>query len=92
MIIDCAVYQDGKRRPGELALHQAYEAAAGENAFVWIGLYEPDAEEFESVRREFNLHELAVEDAIKAHQRPKLEVYDDSLFVVLKTARYLEAE
>jgi magnesium transporter len=54
---------------------------------VWIGLYEPTELEFESVRREFVLHELAVEDAITAHQRPKLEVYDDSLFVVLKTAR-----
>ena len=92
MIIDCAVYQDGRRRPGALALDEAYEAASADNAFVWIGLYEPDAAEFESVRREFNLHELAVEDAIHAHQRPKLEVYDDTLFVVLKTARYLEAE
>jgi magnesium transporter len=66
MIIDCAVYQDGKRRPGELALHEAYEAATGENTLVWIGLYEPDEAEFDSVRREFNLHELAVEDAIHA--------------------------
>jgi magnesium transporter len=92
MIIDCAVYEDGKRRPGELALEEAYEAAFAENAFVWIGLYEPDEAEFDSVRREFNLHELAVEDAIIAHERPKLEVYDDSLFVVLKTARYIEAD
>jgi magnesium transporter len=92
MIIDCAVYQEGQRRPGELALADAFEAAGDDNAFVWIGLYEPDEEEFDSVRREFNLHELAAEDAIKAHQRPKLEIYDDSLFVVLKTSRYLEAE
>jgi magnesium transporter len=91
MIIDCAVYQEGRRRPGELALADAFEAAGDDNAFVWIGLYEPDEREFDSVAREFNLHELAVEDAIKAHQRPKLEVYDDTLFVVLKTARYLEA-
>jgi magnesium transporter len=90
MIIDCAVYQDGKRRPGELALDDAYEAGHEEDAFVWIGLYEPDEAEFDSVRREFNLHELAVEDAITAHQRPKLEVYDDTVFVVLKTARYIE--
>jgi magnesium transporter len=92
MIIDCAVYQDGKRQPGELALHEAYEAACKDNAFVWIGLYEPDEAEFDSVRREFNLHELAVEDAITAHERPKLEVYDDTLFVVLKTARYVDAD
>ena len=89
MIVDCAVYQDGLRQPGSLALHEAYEAASADNAFVWIGLYEPDEAEFESVRREFSLHELAVEDAIHAHQRPKLEVYDDTLFVVLKTARYV---
>ena len=92
MIIDCAVYQDGKRRPGEVALHEAYEAGSADNAFVWIGLYEPDEAEFDSVRREFNLHELAVEDAIHAHQRPKLEVYDDTLFVVLKTARYVDTD
>ena len=92
MIIDCAVYQDGKRRPGEVALHEAYEAGSADNAFVWIGLYEPDEAEFDSVRREFNLHELAVEDAIHAHQRPKLEVYDDTLFVVLKPARYIDSE
>jgi magnesium transporter len=92
MIIDCAVYQNGKRRPGELALDEAYEAGCQEDAFVWIGLYEPDEAEFESVRREFNLHELAVEDAIHAHQRPKLEVYDDTLFVVLKTSRYIQTD
>jgi magnesium transporter len=92
VIIDCAVYHDGKRRPGELTIEEAYDAGRQPDAFVWIGLYEPTPEEFETVRRQFSLHELAVEDAIQAHQRPKLEVYDDSLFVVLKTARYLEAE
>jgi magnesium transporter len=87
MIVDCAVYQDGRRRPGELPLDHACEASHGTNAFVWIGLYEPSEEEFDAVRREFDLHELAVEDAIKAHQRPKLEVYGDTLLVVLKPAR-----
>jgi magnesium transporter len=94
MIVDCAVYEDGKRRAGDLDLHEAYEAGCHHNGggdharFVWIGLREPTPEEFDSVRREFHLHELAVEDAIKAHQRPKIEVYDDTLFVVLKTAHY----
>jgi magnesium transporter len=59
---------------------------------VWIGLVEPTEEEFDSVKREFDLHELAVEDAIKAHQRPKLEIYGDTIFVVLKTARYVDSE
>jgi magnesium transporter len=92
MIVDCAVYVDGKRRDGELPLDQAHEAASGENAFVWIGLHEPSSEEFEAVAAEFGLHSLAVEDAITAHQRPKLETYDDILFMVLKPARYVDHE
>ena len=59
---------------------------------MWLGLYEPTADELDSVRREFGLHELAVEDALNAHQRPKLEVYDETLFVVLKPARYIDSE
>jgi magnesium transporter len=92
MIIDCAVYENGRRRDGSLPLERAHEAVRGSDAFVWIGLYEPTEEEFDSVRREFDLHELAVEDAIKAHQRPKLEVYGDCVFIVLKTARYVDSE
>jgi magnesium transporter len=93
MIVDCAVYEDGERQAGDLKLHEAYEAGChrngdGHSRFVWIGLKQPTEEEFDSVAREFHLHELAVEDAIKAHQRPKIEVYDETLFVVLKTARY----
>ncbi len=59
--------------------------------FVWLGLHEPDGEELERVATAFGLHELAVEDARHAHQRPKLEDYDDSFFIVLRTARYLDA-
>jgi magnesium transporter len=92
MIVDCALYEAGRRRPGELPIPHACEESRKDDAFVWIGLYEPTEEEFESVRREFELHELAVEDAINAHQRPKLEVYGDSLFVVLKPATYRHAE
>ena len=88
MIVDCAVYTQGRRREGPLPLEQALEAADEPDSFVWIGLHEPSHDEFEAVREEFGLHELAVEDAISAHQRPKLEVYDGDLFVVLKTARY----
>jgi magnesium transporter len=89
MIVDCAVYEDGRRREGSVPLEKAYDACRAEDgAFVWIGLHEPSEEEFDSVAREFELHELAVEDAIKAHQRPKLEIYGETLFMVLKTARY----
>jgi magnesium transporter len=92
VIVDCAIYERGHRLEGALPLAKAFEASRRDDAFVWIGLYEPTEEEFDSVRSEFALHELAVEDAIKAHQRPKLEVYGDSLFLVLKTARYLDSE
>jgi magnesium transporter len=91
VIVDCGLYERGTRRPGKLSLAGAAAACRAPDAFVWLGLYEPTAEEFDTVRREFGLHELAVEDAIKAHQRPKLEVYGESLFVVLKTARYIDA-
>jgi magnesium transporter len=92
MIVDCAVYRDGRRRGGAAPLREAALACSLEDHFVWIGLHEPTPEEFDSVTREFDLHELAVEDAIKAHQRPKLEEYGDSLFVVLKTVRYVPEE
>jgi magnesium transporter len=92
MIVDCAVYEDGRRRDGAPPVHEAMEACREPGAFTWIGLYEPTEDEFDSIRREFDLHELAVEDAIHAHQRPKLEVYGDMVFIVLKTARYVDPE
>jgi magnesium transporter len=92
VIIDCAIYEEGQRRDGHVDLEHAYDVRHQPGKFVWIGLYEPTAEEFDSLTREFNLHPLAVEDAIHAHQRPKLEVYDDMLFLVLKTARYVDPE
>jgi magnesium transporter len=89
VIVDCAIYQNGQRvsAPADLsdALDQA--RAMGE-AFVWIGLYEPTEKEFDLVSAEFGLHPLAVEDALRAHQRPKLEVYDGALFLVLKPVEY----
>jgi len=90
-IVDCAVYEDGCRRAGELPLTEAGEAARCDDAFVWIGVFEPTEDEFDSVRREFDLHELAVEDAINAHQRPKVELYGNTLLMVLKTVRYIDA-
>ena len=90
MIVDCAIYEEGQRRDGRVDLEHAYDVRHEPGKFVWIGLYEPTEEEFASLRREFNLHELAVEDAIHAHQRPKLEVYEHMVFLVLKTARYVD--
>jgi magnesium transporter len=92
VIIDCAIYDNGVRRPGDQPIEGALSAATEPDSFAWIGLFEPTADEFAAVRDEFDLHELAVEDAMKAHQRPKLEIYDDTIFVVLKSARYKDLE
>ena len=89
MIVDCALYRDGVRDGDELPLERAFAACQGSDAFAWIGLHEPTEEEFEAVAREFELHELAVEDAINAHQRPNSSSFGRSLFVVLKTACYV---
>ncbi|MFF7182358.1 CorA family divalent cation transporter [Streptomyces sp. NPDC008121] len=89
MIVDSALYKGGARAVGPSDLSDALaEARATGDAFLWVGLHEPTAREFDHVTAEFALHPLAVEDALKAHQRPKLEVYDDSLFVVLKPVLY----
>jgi magnesium transporter len=94
MIVDCAIYEDGERRAGDLEVSEAARAAGDERspAFAWLGVHEPTPEEFDAVAREFDLHELAVEDAVEAHERPKLEVYGETLFVVLKTVRYIDSE
>ncbi|MEU2715252.1 magnesium/cobalt transporter CorA [Streptomyces sp. NPDC007205] len=88
MIMDCAIYRHGLRTEGPEDLSDALAEARAAEGFVWIGLYEPSEREFDLVTQEFGLHPLAVEDALNAHQRPKLEVYDDSLFMVLKPVVY----
>jgi magnesium transporter len=90
MIVDSAIYVDGKRTAEPYSLRETYEACRQRRGLAWIGLYRPAEEEFASVAKEFGLHELAVEDAIEAHQRPKLERYGDTLFVVLRAARYID--
>ena len=94
-MVDCGVYVDGKRLPGKYthaaALNKVRELEQeGKDAFVWIGLHEPDEHQMQAVADVFCLHELAVEDAVHAHQRPKLERYDKTLFLVLKTVNYVE--
>ncbi len=90
MIVNCAVYDRGCRREGDLPLQQAGEAARGPDTFVWLGVAEPSAEEFHAIAAEFDLHELAVEDAIKAHQLPKVEMYGETMLVVVKTTHYVD--
>lgn len=90
MIVDSAIYVDGRRAVEPASLQETYEACREQQGLAWIGLYEPTEEELSSVAEAFELHPLAVEDAIKAHQRPKLERYAETLFVVLRSARYID--
>ncbi|MGW7099532.1 magnesium/cobalt transporter CorA [Streptomyces sp. NPDC054838] len=92
-VVNCVVYRDGVRQDGcanaEEALRRVRKHGDG---FVWIGLHEPPQEELAGLAELFGLHPLAVEDAVNAHQRPKVERYDDTLFAVFKTVRYVEHE
>jgi magnesium transporter len=92
VIVDCAVYGEGHRLERHRGIAGVRAEAATARGFAWVGLVEPTAQEFDAVRREFDLHEVAVEDAVSAHQRPKLEIYGDTLFLVIKTVRYLGPE
>ncbi|MBO8201645.1 magnesium/cobalt transporter CorA [Streptomyces smyrnaeus] len=91
VIVDCVLYRRGRRteRPQDFSA-ALREARSSADTFLWIGLYEPTEAEFDQVTRDFGLHPLAVEDSLHAHQRPKLEVYADSLFLVLKPVAYDE--
>ena len=91
MLVNNAVYVDGRRSAEPRNLEETYEVLRDRRGMAWIGLYRPDVAEIRSLAREFDLHELAVEDAVSAHQRPKLERYGTTLFTVLRPARYLDA-
>jgi len=92
MIVDCAHYMDGHRRDADPVSLEEAAARRDEGGFVWLGLFEPSEAEMAQVRHLFGVHELAVEDALNAHQRPKIEIYDKDLrLVVLRTARYDDA-
>jgi magnesium transporter len=89
-LVDNAVYVDGRRTANPASLEETYQLLRERKAMAWIGLYRPDVDELRSVAREFELHGLAVDNAIAAHQRPKLERYGHTLFAVLRPARYLD--
>jgi magnesium transporter len=107
-LVDCGVYVDGERLPGKFTCAEACskvheielksradqegQEEQERQAFVWVGLHEPDEDQMQDVADVFGLHPLAVEDAVHAHQRPKLERYDDTLFLVLKTVNYVPHE
>ena len=93
MIVDCAHYKDGSRQnDGPLPVDEAVRRCHEEDGFVWIGLHDPDDDELLDVAKRFELPGLAVEDAMQAHQRPKLEDYPNGYFLVLHTARYLDEQ
>jgi magnesium transporter len=92
MIVDQALYRDGAREAVDLddgSLDRLRAERSG-HAFIWVGLHEPDLEEMNRVAQMFGLHHLAVEDALTGHQRPKVEPYDDMLFLVIKTLWYVD--
>ncbi|OBH00272.1 MULTISPECIES: magnesium/cobalt transporter CorA [unclassified Mycobacterium] len=96
-LVDCAVYAEGHRLPGTYSYATALDKVRqiemlGHEAFVWVGLREPDQAEMQEVAEVFGIHPLAVEDAVCAHQRPKLERFDETLFLVLKTVAYVPHE
>ncbi|HET8959962.1 magnesium/cobalt transporter CorA [Nocardioides sp.] len=94
MIVDNALYREGVRVPVDCEISDlsAVRERCGPEDFVWVGLHEPEQSELDAVAEVFDLHTLAVEDAVKAHQRPKLERYGDSLFLILKTLWYVDEE
>ena len=77
---------------GDIDLNEVSEQIKQPDRFVWVGLHEPDETLLHKVQEEFDLHDLAIEDALKAHQRPKLETYDDTVFIVLRTAQMNEKD
>ncbi|MEV5980308.1 magnesium and cobalt transport protein CorA [Streptomyces sp. NPDC052114] len=90
-VVNCVTYRDGVRQPPARDLVESVERVRKSgDGFVWLGLHEPTEEEFAGIADLFDLHPLAVEDAVHAHQRPKVERYDQTLFAVLKTVCYVE--
>jgi len=90
VIVDRAIYRDGQRVAELQGLAEMAASCSAKGGIAWIGLYRPSREEFAAVASEFRLHELAVDDAVNAHQRPKLERYGETLFCVLRPARYVD--
>lgn len=91
MVVACAGYENG-RRIADLDIDESGAFAKGPGRFVWIGLHEPSEDILKRLQRQFGLHDLAVEDAFRAHQRPKIEVYDETLFMVLRTVQLIAGQ
>jgi magnesium transporter len=92
MLVNCVVYGKDGKRVREIALDEISDVLKNPDQFVWVGLFEPDEPLLEKLQEEFGLHDLAIEDAHVAHQRPKIEIYDDTLFIVLHTAQVVNGK
>ena len=91
MIVNCVAYRAGKSL-GDIPINDISEVLKEPETFVWLGMHEPEIGLLRKVQEEFSLHDLAIEDAQNAHQRPKLEAYADSLFIVVETAQLVDDE
>ena len=89
MVVNCVAYHSDGRRIGDVSLDDISEVLKQPDTFVWVGLHEPDAALLDKIQEEFDLHDLAIEDAQHAHQRTKIETYGDSLFIVVQTAQLI---
>ncbi|AXF00704.1 magnesium and cobalt transport protein CorA [Paraburkholderia hospita] len=91
MVVNSIAYRAG-RRLGDVTIDDISEVLKEPDTFVWVGIWEPDDEFLRKIQEEFSLHDLAIEDALQAHQRPKIEAYGDSLFIVVKTAQLVDGD
>ncbi|ANB19227.1 magnesium and cobalt transport protein CorA [Dokdonella koreensis] len=89
MVVNCVAYSNQGRRVGDITIDEISDVLERPDQFVWVGLHEPDAQLLDKLQEEFGLHDLAIEDANNAHQRPKIESYGDSLFIVAQTAQFV---
>jgi magnesium transporter len=87
MVVNCVAYTNNGERIGDISIDAISETLAKPDTFVWVGLHEPDEALLMKLQEEFNLHDLAIEDALQAHQRTKIETYGESLFIVVQTAQ-----
>ena len=85
-VVNCAAYSEG-RKVANVDIHEISDLFKNTEQFIWVGLHEPTEEMLSLFQTQFNLHDLAIEDAHNAHQRPKIERYGDTLFIVLRTAK-----
>ncbi len=89
MVINCVAYKAGKRLT-DVTIEDISEVVKEPDTFIWLGLWQPEDAFMRKIQEEFSLHNLAIEDALCAHQRPKIETYGDSLFIVVKTAQWMK--